>query len=191
MFNLFVSFDQHELAVKSRDLTTFQMPPRIFQLTSIPMGYMNSMQIQHRDIMFLLQDEILHVTIPFIDNIPVKGPATRYELPNGRYKTIPGNPGIQCFVWEHLDNINHVIQQIKHAGGTFSGLKSTLCAETAVIMGHHCTYKGWVPLESCVQKIVNWPVCENITNVHGFLGMLGTIQMFIRITLSMPNLWLT
>jgi hypothetical protein len=180
MFDLFVGFDQRELAVKSRDLTTFQTPLGTFRLTSIPMGYTNSMQIQHGDTTFLLQDEIPHVTIPFVDDIPVKGPATRYELPDGGYETIPGNGGIRRFVWEHLNNVNRVIQRIKHAGGTFSGLKSTLCSETAVIVGHRCTYEGRVPLESHVQKIVDWPVCENITDVRGFLGTLGTIRMFIK-----------
>ncbi|KAF9536295.1 hypothetical protein CPC08DRAFT_652198, partial [Agrocybe pediades] len=105
------------------------------------------MQIQHGDTTFLLQDEIPDVTIPFVDDIPVKGPPTRYELPDGGYETIPENPGIRRFVWEHLQNVNRVIHRIKIAGGTFSGLKSFLCVPSTIIVGHRCTYEGRVPDE--------------------------------------------
>jgi hypothetical protein len=180
MFDLFVGFDQRALDIRSRDLTTFQTPLGTFRLTSIPMGYTNSMQIQHGDTTFILQDEIPHVTIPFVDDIPVKGPQTRYETPNGGYETIPENSGIRRFVWEHLLNVNRIIQRIKHAGGTFSGLKSYICTESAIIVGHKCTYDGRVPEESRVQKILDWPTCTNVSEVRGFLGTLGTIRVFIK-----------
>lgn len=165
MFDLFVGFDQRSLATESRDLTTFQTPLGTFRLTSIPMGYTNSMQIQHGDTTFILQNEIPHVTIPFVDDIPVKGPPTRYELPNGGFETIPENNGIQRFIWEHLQNVNRVIQRVKHAGGTFSGLKSFICVESAVVVGHRCTYEGRIPEESRVQKILDWPICRSLTEV--------------------------
>ena len=119
MFDLFVGYDQRTLALQSRDLTTFQTPLGTFRLTSIPMGYTNSVQIFHGDITFLLQEEIPHVTVPFLDDIPVKGPVSRYQHEDGSYDTIPENSGIRRFVWEHLQNVNRVVQQIRHAGGTF------------------------------------------------------------------------
>ena len=180
MFDLFVGFDQRSLAPSSRDLTTFQTPLGTFRLTSIPMGYTNSMQIQHGNITFILQDEIPHVTIPFVDDIPVKGPLTRYQDQHGAYETIAENTGIRRFIWEHLHNVNRVIQRIKHAGGTFSGTKSFPCVESAVIVGHKCTFEGRVPEESCVQKILDWPICKNLTEVRGFLGTMGTIRIFIK-----------
>ena len=79
MFNLFVGNDQRTLALQSRDLTTFQTPLGTFRLTSIPMGYTNSVQIFHGDITFLLQEEIPHVTVPFLDDIPVKGPMIPFQ----------------------------------------------------------------------------------------------------------------
>jgi hypothetical protein len=66
MFDLFVGYDQCALAEESRDLTTFQTPLGTYKLTSIPMGSTNSMQIFHGDTMFLLQEKIPHVTIPFV-----------------------------------------------------------------------------------------------------------------------------
>ncbi|KAF9470610.1 hypothetical protein BDN70DRAFT_821126, partial [Pholiota conissans] len=116
------------------------------------------MQIQHGDITFILQDEIPHVTIPFIDDIPVKGPISRYIQKDGLYETIPENTGIRRFIWEHLQNVNRIIQRIKHAGGTFSGPKSFICVPTAVIVGHRCTFEGRIPDKSRIEKIINWPL---------------------------------
>ena len=110
MFDLFVGFDQWALDIKSRDLTTFQMPLGMFRMTSIPMGYTNSVQIQQGDITFILQEEIPHVMVPFINDILVKGPPTQYMDENGNFETIPENQGIRCFIWEHLQNVNWVIQ---------------------------------------------------------------------------------
>lgn len=179
IFDLFVGFDQRALAPESRDLTTFQSPLGTLRLTSIPMGYTNSMQIQQGDLTFLLQDEIPDVAAPFVDDVPVKGPATRYETADG-FETIPENPGIRRFVWEHLQNANRIIQRIKHAGGTFSGPKSRICVPSAVVVGHLCTYEGRLPETSRIQKIVDWPLCTNLTEVRGFLGVLGTIRIFIK-----------
>lgn len=179
-FDLMAGFDQRELAVQSRDLTTFQTPLGTFRLTSLPMGFTNSMQIQHGDVTFILQEEIPDVTIPFVDDIPVKGPKTRYEKEDGTYETIPENPNVRRFVWEHLINVNRIIQRIKHAGATLSAKKSWICIENAIIVGHKCTYEGREPDDSRVQKILDWPHCKSLTEVRGFLGTLGTIRIFIK-----------
>jgi hypothetical protein len=102
------------------------------------------MQIQQADLTHILQPEIPHLTMPFIDDVPVKGPATHYETENS-LKTIPENPHIRWFVWEHLNNVNRILQCIKHAGGTFSAKKSHFCVPSAVIVGHQCTYEGRLP----------------------------------------------
>ncbi|KAJ3555802.1 hypothetical protein NP233_g12120 [Leucocoprinus birnbaumii] len=192
MFDLYVGFDQRALAPESRDLTTFQTPLGTLRLTSIPMGYTNSMQIQHGDLTFLLQDEIPEVAVPFVDDVPVKGPPTRYETPNG-FETIPENPNIRRFVWEHLTNANRIIQRVKHAGGTFSAAKAHFCTPSAVVVGHLCTYEGRLPDASRVQKIIDWPPCSNLSEVRGFLGTLGTIRIFIPnfATISRPLVRLT
>jgi len=78
------------------------------------------------------------------------------------------------------ENVNRVIQRIKHAGGTFSGTKSFVCVPSAVIVGHRCTYDGRVPDEDRLQKILDWPICKSLTEVRGFLGTLGTIRIFIK-----------
>lgn len=180
LLDLFVSFDQRTLDERCRDMTTFQTPLGAKRLTSVPMGYTNAPAIMHGDVTFILKDEIPDVTIPFIDDVPVKGPKTRYELPEGAYETIPENPGIRRFVWEHLTNFNRILQRMKKAGGTFNGKKLTVCAPSAVIVGHLCTYEGRIPDDSHVQRIRDWPPCEELRDVRSFLGTCGLVRIFIR-----------
>ena len=84
---------------------------------------------------------------------------------DGSYETIPENAGIRRFVWDHLNNVNRVLQRMKAYGGTFNGRKAVLCAPSAVIVGHKCTFEGRVPKEGRVQKIRDWLPCKSLTEV--------------------------
>ena len=95
MFDLYIGYDERMLAVSSRDYTTFQTPFGALRLVTLPMGWTNSVLIFHDDVTFVLKEEIPHVTVPYIDDVPIKGPKTRYELEGGGYETIPANPGIR------------------------------------------------------------------------------------------------
>ena len=66
------------------------------------MGWSNSVPIFHDDVNFILQPKIPHITIPYIDDVPVKGPKDDYRKPNGSYEVTSENPGIRRFIWEHL-----------------------------------------------------------------------------------------
>jgi hypothetical protein len=73
---------------------------------TLPMGWTNSVPIFHDDVTFILQAEILHITILYIDDIPVKGPKLAYCKGDNSFKTIPENSGIHQFVWKHFKNLN-------------------------------------------------------------------------------------
>ena len=51
--------------------------------------------LTHKDVTYILQEEILHFTQPYIDDVPVRGPATRYLQENGEPEMIPENPVIR------------------------------------------------------------------------------------------------
>jgi len=112
--------------------------------------------------------------------VPCRGPATRYELPGGKYETIPENKGIRCFVMEHFKNVNRVVHRMKYAGGTFSGYKSMICAAEITVVGHLCTYEGRKPETDRVKVIDNWGPCKNLHDVRAFLGIVGVCTMFIE-----------
>src|SRR5271163_1533735 len=180
MLDLYVGYDERTLSESSRDLTTFQTPFGALRLVTLPMGWTNSVPIFHDDVTFILQPEIPEITIPFIDDVPIKGPASKYMNSDGMYEMIPENPGIRRFVWEHFQNLNRVVQRMKYCGGTFSGPKTTLCASEFVVVGHRCTYNGRLPETDRVGVIKRWPVCKNITDVRMFLGTIGVCRVFIK-----------
>ena len=180
MFDLYVGYDERTLAEDSRDLTTFQTPFGALRLVTLPMGWTNSVPIFHDDVTHILQPEIPEVTIPYIDDVPIKGPKSRYTLADGTYETIPENSGIRKFVWEHFQNLNRVVQRMKYCGGTFSGHKTTLCAEEITVVGHRCTINGRLPETDRIGVIDRWPACNNISEVRMFLGTVGVCRVFIK-----------
>ena len=144
------------------------------------MGWTNSVPIFHNDITYILQPKIPHVTQPYIDDVPVKGLATRYIKEDGEPETIPENPGIRRFVWECFQDLNHIVQRMKYCGGAFSGHKSTLCTPEITVLGHRCTINGRLPNKSRVSKIVNWGPCKDLTNMCAFLETIGVCRLFIK-----------
>ena len=99
MMDLFVGYDHQALMEQSCDLTTFQTPLETFHLTVLPQGWTDSPAVFQNDVTFILQCEI-EIALNFQDDINVLGPHTRYELPDGTYKTISSNPSICHFIWE-------------------------------------------------------------------------------------------
>ena len=180
ILDLYVGYDERTLSESSRDLTTFQTPFGALRLVTLPMGWTNSVPIFHDDVTFILQPEIPDVTVPFIDDVPIKGPASRYQNSDGTYETIEGNSGIRRFVWEHFQNLNRVIQRMKYCGGTFSGPKTTLCAEEITVVGHRCTFEGRLPETDRVGVITRWEPCKNVSEVRAFLGTIGVCRNFIK-----------
>jgi hypothetical protein len=180
ILDLYVGYDERLIAESSRDYTTFQTPFGAQRLVTLPMGWANSVPIFHDDVTFILQPEIPDITIPYLDDAPVKGPKTQYIDDHGNFETIPQNPGIRRFIWEHFQNVNRVVQRMKYCGGTFSGLKSTICAREITVVGHRCTPEGRIPDPSRFKAIEKWTKCSSVSDVRAFLGTIGVSRMFIK-----------
>ena len=75
-------------------MTTFNSPLGLHWLTTLLMGHTNTVQIYQANMAFILQDEISHHTMLFIDDLLVKSEMSRYQRPDGVYKTISENPGV-------------------------------------------------------------------------------------------------
>ena len=86
MLDLYIGYDERALAESSRDFTTFQSPYGTLRLTTLPMGWTNSVPIFHDDVIHILQAEIPHFTIPYINDVPIKGhdPTTRKTMEHSR-----------------------------------------------------------------------------------------------------------
>src|SRR5882672_7427252 len=205
--DLFVAFDHRTLAVQSRDLTTFQTPLGLLRLTTLPMGATNLVQILQGDISFIIQDEMPDIATAFMDDVNVKGPPTRYETnslgwyvstafadpppqsspvpcalssEDQHFEVISENPGIRRFVWEHLNDVNQVLQRVKKAGSTFSGWKMDICVPEVVAVGHCCTYEGHYPEDQKVQKIWIGPTALPLPRSGVFLGVCGIVRIWVK-----------
>ena len=165
MLDLYIGYDEQTLSEDSRDSTMFQTPFGALQLVTLPMGWTNSVPIFHDDVTYILQLEIPDVTVPFIDDVPIKGLVSKYRNGDGMYETIPENAGIRHFVWEHFQNLNRVVQRMKYCGGTFSGPKTTLCAAEITVVGHRCTYDRRLPETDRVGVIKRWTACNNVSEI--------------------------
>lgn len=187
VFDLYVGYDERVLAESSRDMTTFQTPYGALRLVTLPMGWTNSVPIFHDDVTYILRAEIPDVTMPYIDDVPVRGPLTRYELPGGGFETIPENSGIRRFVWEHLQNVNRVLQHMKYSGGTFSGPKTLVCVGEFMVVGHLCTYEGRKPATDRIGVILRWGPCKDKSETRAFLGTLGTFRTYIEMYAHIAN----
>ncbi|TEB16656.1 hypothetical protein FA13DRAFT_1585610, partial [Coprinellus micaceus] len=124
---------------------------------------------------FILQDEIPHVTMPLCRQCyqsQEELPGMNYQ--DGGFEVTPANPGVRRFIYEHLQDVLRVVWKVMKFGGTFSGPKAVICAPEAVILS--ATYaptKDEQPLPDRVQKIVDWPIPRDLSDVRGFLGTLG------------------
>ena len=93
MLNLYAGYNKCMLTETSHNYATFQMPYGALHLTKLPMGWTNTVPIFHDDVMHILQPEVPQYTIPYIDNVPIHGPAMTYQASNGTFKTILENSG--------------------------------------------------------------------------------------------------
>jgi len=179
MFDLYVGYDERLLAEESRDMTTFQSPYGAMRLVTLPMGWTNSVPIFHDDVTEILRPEVPEFTMPYIDDVPVRGPVSRYEIAPGKYETIPENSGIRRFIWEHMINVNRVLQRMKYCGGTFSGKKTVVCSDSIEVLGHKCDFEGRKPTVDRIGVIMRWTKCDHLSDVRSFLGVTGVLRNYI------------
>jgi hypothetical protein len=180
VFDLFSGFDARTVDQRSRDITAFMTPLGLLCLTCLPQGFTNSPTKFQQCMVFILQHEIPEKANVFIDDLPIKGPATQYLDANGEPETMKDNPGIQRFVWEHALNVHQIMHRVKHSGGTFSAKKSQIARPEVLILGQICNQDGQLPDPQHTDRILNWPRLTNGKSARRFLGLCGGIQIWIE-----------
>ena len=72
------------------------------------------------------------------------------------------------------------MHRVKCAGVTFAPKKAQVCKQEVIIIGQKCTPEGRLPEDDKVQKILNWPKPTTPKEVRGFLGLCGTVRIWIK-----------
>ena len=179
VFDLFWGFDARKIHPKSRELTAFMTPLGLLQLTSLPTGFTNAPAEFQKCMSIILQEEIPNTANIFIDDLPIKGPESQYSDSEGKPETLKENPGIRRYIWEHAQDVHRIMHKIKMAGITFAASKTQICRPEVIIIGQTCNTKGRSPDTARVDKILKWPPLTSQKEVRRFLGLCGTIRIWI------------
>ena len=179
VFDLFWGFDARKIHPQSRDLTAFMTPLGLLQITSLPTGFTNSPAEFQKCMTMILHDEIPHKANIFIDDLPIKGPKSQYLDQDGKPEVLKENPGIRRFIWEHAQDVHRIMHKVTCAGATFAAAKAQICLPEVLIVGQICNAKGRSPDTGKVDKILSWPPLKTPKDVRRFLGLCGTIRIWI------------
>ena len=180
VFDLYWGFDARKMEPESRDMTAFMTSLGLLRITSMPTGYTNSPAEFQKCMVYILKDEIPDKANVFIDDLPIKGPKSCYPDEHGKPAVLAENPGIRKFVWEHMNDVHRIMHKVDCAGGTFSATKVQICRKEALIIGQLCTPEGRVPDRKKVSAIVDWPPLTSPKEVRQFLGLCGTVRIWIE-----------
>jgi RNase H-like domain found in reverse transcriptase len=123
----------------------------------------------------ILEDLIPMCVRPFLDDIGVKGPRSRYGD-----EEVPELPGVRRFVMEHLRNLDAVLADLERAGVTVAGEKSKFCMAGLKIVGYVCDSDGRHPDQRKILAIIEWPDCQNTTEARAFLGVCVYYRIWVQ-----------
>lgn len=171
--DLYSGYDQFQLAQDSRDITTLRTPLGLLRMCTLPMGATNSVAHMQNAMNRVLQPFIPEKTRPFLDDIPIKG-----CLYKARDQTIRPD-GMRQFVWEHLQDVEAILQRLIEVGLTLSLEKSSFGLEEIMVVGQICGPLGRRPSEAKVDVIKEMKDCRTISEVRRFLGACIFYRMWI------------
>jgi hypothetical protein len=167
-------YDQKRLHDDSRDYMDFHTTQGLYRPTRLVQGAINSVSAFVTVSRKILNAHLGSIAEIFVDDVGVKGPKSRY-----RDEEVEGLPGVRRFVMEHLQNLDNVLADVERAGDTMSGEKSDWCWNMVKIVGFVCGEAGRWPQASKVDKVWNWPRCENRTESRAFVGLCTYYRIWI------------
>jgi hypothetical protein len=178
--DVFAGYDQIGLDVESRDPTSFESPLGLLRLCKLSQGLTNAVGVFQKTMRYVYAEEVPEKAQVYVDDLTVKGPATLYKGPDGLRKSIPGNPNIRRFVYDHAQDLNVILHKMKRFGGTFSGKKIELGVREVKIVGYVCSLDGRRVAGSAIAKLEKWVVCKNPHEVRMLLGLLGVARIWVK-----------
>ncbi|GBG70225.1 hypothetical protein CBR_g6356 [Chara braunii] len=133
----------------------------------------NAVAMVQRRMIRAMQTVSPHITQPYIDDLVVKGPKEKEED--------EVMPGVRCFVWKHVQDIDQTLGLLEEHNLTASGPKSKHCMREATILGFVHNESGRRPDVKKTDKILEWSVpFRSITDVRSFLGTCKFWRSFVK-----------
>jgi hypothetical protein len=172
--DLYSGYDQFQLALDSRDITTLRTSIDLVQMCTLPQGATNSMAHMVNTMNKVLKDCIPDITMPFLDDIPIKvcsdEEKDEAKDKDGRWK----------FVIDHVKDCEKVLQRLEEANLTFSGEKSSFGQPEIMVVGQLCGAYGQKPSPSKVNAIQDIKEeCVSQTEIRRFFGACTFYHIWI------------
>ena len=147
MGDLYSGYDQFQLSLESRDLTTIKTPLGFVRMCTLPQGATNLVAHMMNGMNKVLHDFIPHITMPFIDDLPIKGCKieAKDEAINWR--------GCRHFVAQHIHDCDAILSKLEEVNLTLLGAKSMFGAQEVLIINHMCGSYGRKPSPTKVEAI--------------------------------------
>lgn len=171
--DLYSGYDQFQLAAESRDLTTMKTPLGLVRMCTLPQGATNSVAHMQSAMNQILRDFVPDKTIPFVDDIPMKGCEEK-----DRDLTVQDD-GCRAFVSNHIEDVARILSRLEEVNLTLSIEKSKFGVDEILVVGHLCGSYGRKPNPEKVDAIGRMKACSNITEVRRFLGACVFYQIWI------------
>ncbi|KAJ5747177.1 uncharacterized protein N7511_000772 [Penicillium nucicola] len=173
LVDLYSGYDQITLAEEDRDLTAIQTPIGLLRQTTILQGGANSVAQFQRVISWILQSIFGIVAKPFLDDVAINGPRTKYD---GEF----ARPGIRKYVLEHLQNLDKTLYLLELAGAAISAEKSQFAMSGIEVVGWVCDFSGRHAEESKVAKLLDWPTPIDKDALRSFVGLAVYFRILIE-----------
>ena len=145
--DLYSGYDQFQLAVESRDITTMRTPLGLVRMCTLPQGGTNSVAHMVNAMNRVLRDCIPEITMPLLDDIPIKG------CPEDPKDESIDAEGCRKFVADHIADCEKILQRLEGARLTFSGEKSAFGQLEILVVAHLCGSYGRKPSPAKVETI--------------------------------------
>jgi hypothetical protein len=171
--DLYSGYDQFQLAAESRDLTTMKTPLGLMRMCTLPQGATNSVAHMQSAMNQILRDFVPDKTIPFVDDIPIKGCEEKERDLTAQ------DDGCRAFVINHIKDVAKILSRLEEVHLTLSIDKSKFGVDEILVVGHLCGSYGRKPNPEKVDAIGRMKACSNVTEVRRFLGACVFYQIWI------------
>jgi hypothetical protein len=141
---------------------------------SLPQGATNSVAHMMNAMNKVLANFVLDLTMPFLDNIPIKGCVQEQKDESLDER------GCRKFVTKNIDDCEMILKRLQETHLTLSDEKSDFGKSKVIIVRHLCGPYGHKPAPNKVNEIQAMrEICESTTEVRRFLGACVFYQIWI------------
>ncbi|GBG71418.1 hypothetical protein CBR_g8838 [Chara braunii] len=142
LIDLYSGYDQFPVYQPDRPVTAMHTPKGLIHMNVAPQGWTNAVAMVQRHMIRVMQTVSPHITQPYIDDLPVKGPKEKEED--------EVMPSVRRFVWKHIQDIDQVLGLLEEHNLTASGPKRLILRVDPTALA--CSLKNYTPSDPTVAR---------------------------------------